>query len=288
LVSTNFVTAKYGVSEGGFNAESFSTVWTGAAALYALGILLLFGGREEILGIPRAAPLKTLILGLLTAAGMILTWAGLQVLDPAFCAFLWRFMPVLILLFGALFLGERVRIIELFPLVLMVAGGAYAAWGRWDIVGTGVILTLIAAVSGALQWVVAKLLVDRHKPDGVVFHRLASAAVFIVLWTLFTGRLDLNVPLKFWIVTLIGAMLGPVLAHVFTFRSYRYWGMSRSGMVLAAQPLFVLPMAFAFLGKTPVGKELIGGTLILVGAFGLAWMSMGGRKRTAARSDGPK
>ena len=277
LVSTNFVTAKYAVSEGGFNPEAFSSVWTAGAALYSLLILLLFGGRKEILAIPREAPVKTLALGLLTGAGMILTWAGLQVLDPSFCAFLWRFMPVLLLLFGALFLRERIRFIELLPLALMISGGIYAAAGRWEIVGTGMVLTLIAAVAGALQMLIAKLLVDRHSPNGVVFHRLGSAAVFIILWTLIVGKMDLDVPLRFWGVTLLGALLGPCLAHVMTFRSYKHWELSRSGMVLAAQPLFVLPMAYGILGRFPAGRELIGGAVILLGAFWLAGMQWKGK-----------
>ncbi|MHC5035782.1 MAG: DMT family transporter [Planctomycetota bacterium] len=271
LVSTNFVTAKYALR--GFNPETFSSVWTTAGALYAL-IILLFSGQARQLALPRTAPVLTLLLGALTGAGMILTWAGLKELDPSFAAFLWRFMPVLILLLGVVFLRERLRAIEIILLALMILGGVYGTLGRWDVVGFGVMLTLGAAFAGAWQMLIAKILTGRAHPHTLVFFRLGPGAVFIVLWTLCLGRFDFNVPLRYWAVTLLGALLGPCLAHVFTFRSYRHWELSRSSIVLAVQPLFVLPLAYVFLGQFPVGKELLGGVLILLGSLWLGWIHL--------------
>lgn len=271
LVSTNFVTAKYALR--GFNPETFSTVWTGAAALYALAWLAVTGRGREAVGIWRE-PGKTGLLGLLTGAGMVLTWSGLQRLDPSFAALLWRFMPVMILLLGVVFLRERIRGIEVVPLVLMVAGGAAGTVGRWDVVGAGVVLTLVAAVAGAGQMLLAKLLVARHSPAAVVFARLGLAAVLIAAWTVALGRADFRVAPSYWAVTLLGALLGPCVSHILQFRSYQHWELSRAGIVLAAQPLFVLPMAVLILGETPQWRELAGGALILAGAFWLGVLSL--------------
>ncbi len=271
LVSTNFVTAKYGLR--GFEPETFSAVWTTAGASYALMICLVSGGAKDVIP-PRGSLLKIGLLGPLTAAGMLLTWAGLALLDPSFSAFLHRFLPVLILLFGAVFLRERFRRVEILPLGLMIAGGAFSTLGRFELVGLGVLLTLLGCTAAAWQMLLAKLLVKPHRPETVVFFRLAGGAVVLVAWTTARGAWDVSVPLRYWLVTLLGALLGPCLSHVLTFRSYRYWELSRSGMVVAIQPLFVLPMAFVFLGQFPAGKELAGGLVILAGALWLGALQM--------------
>jgi drug/metabolite transporter (DMT)-like permease len=282
LVSTNFVTAKYALR--GFDPMTFSTVWTAAGALFAL-VFLLVSGKTSALALPRRAPWKTLLLGLLTAAGMLLTWAGLARLDPSFAAFLWRFMPALLLVFGAVFLRERITWIELLPVALMLGGGVFGALGRWEIVGAGVILTVIATFAGAGQMLLAKLLVGTHDPLGVVFYRLAPGALFIAVFTAASGGFDFDVAPRYWLVCFLGAFLGPSLSHVFQFEAYRRWDLSRAGIVLTLQPLFVLPLALAFLGAAPAPRELAGGAVILAGALWLAFLHVKRAGRSEPQGD---
>jgi drug/metabolite transporter (DMT)-like permease len=49
-----------------------------------------------------------------------------------------------------------------------------------------------------------------------------------------------------------------------------YWELSRASIVVVVQPLFVIPLAYLVFGKFPGGMELIGGMVILIGAFWLA------------------
>ena len=104
LISTNFVTAKYGLE--GFNPETFSLVWTCGAAVYAFGIALVGkSSRDQIF--PVRSMKAILVLGTATGFGMVLAWKGLATLDAAFASFLWRFFPVLTILSGVFFLKER-------------------------------------------------------------------------------------------------------------------------------------------------------------------------------------
>jgi len=48
-------------------------------------------------------------------------------------------------------------------------------------------------------------------------------------------------------------------------------------MVKTAEPLFVLAPAYMVFGNLPAGKELLGGSIILVGAFWLAWIHFIGK-----------
>ena len=109
---------------------------------------------------------------------------------------------------------------------------------------------------------------------------MGIGAVLIACWVFATGTADFAVEMRYWYVTLLGAFLGPCASFLFTFRSYRYWHLSQSTIVLTAQPLLVLPLAYAFLGTLPTTKELVGGCIILAGAFWLAFIHV---VRTANR-----
>jgi len=268
LVSTNYITAKYGLR--GFNPETFSLIWTLAASSYSLLIIMVSGKHKE-LAIPAASIRKILVLGMATGAGMILAWSGLSMLDPSFASFIWRFSPVLIIILSVLFLRERLRLVEVLAIGIMVIGGAMTTIGRWHIVGTGVVLTLIGCVAVAIQMLVVKRSVGSIHPNVLVFYRVALAAVVIALWSVLTGRLHLGISAPHLMITLLGAFLGPCASFLLTFRSYRYWELSRSSIMLTAQPLLVLPMAYLAFGKIPTGLELAGGFVILVGALFLVW-----------------
>lgn len=276
LVSTNWVTAKYGLR--GFNPETFSLVWTSAAAVYSLIIVLATGHRRQIV-LPAHVIKKVALMGLATGVGMILVWSGLAQLDPSFQAFLWRFQPVLTILLSALFLSERFTVNELVPAAAMVLGGFVGAIGRWQIVGSGMILTIFACFAFAVQMLIAKKMVAEIHPNVLVFYRVGIGALIIALWTLLTGKGNFGVAASHWLVTLLGAFLGPCVSFLLTFRSYRYWDLSRSAVVKTVEPLFVLPLSYVVLAKLPTGKELLGGCLILVGGFWFAWIHLMGRTR---------
>ncbi len=273
LVSTNYVTAKYGLM--GFNPETFSLVWTTAASIYTFCIVLITGHHRE-LKVPRSSVKHITVLGIATGAGMVLAWAGLALLDPSFASFIWRFAPVLTIVLSAVILKERLQLREMLPIVLMVAGGALSTYGKWHIVGTGVMLTLLATCMVAVQMVTVKMKVSEISPHVLVFYRVSGAAVCIAIWTILTGKLHFNVAPSFWIVTLIGAFLGPSMSFQYTFRSYTYWDLSRSSIVLTVQPLLVLPLAYLAFGRIPTGLQLLGGCIIVAGAF---WLAMIHRAR---------
>jgi transporter family protein len=270
FVSTNFVTAKYGLK--GFNPETFSLVWTSAAAIYAL-IVIFIAGHIRQLVIPASIIKKTLLMGLAAGVGMTLGWAGLSRLDPSFVTFLLRFSLVLTIVFGVLFLGERLLRKELLPIIVMILGGFISSVGRWHIVGIGMTFILLAGGAVAMQRLIAKILIsNKIHPNVIVFYRVGIGALFIAIWTFSIGKADFNVERSYWLVTLLGAFLGPCVGYLLIFRSYRYWDLSRSSVVLIIQPIFVLPLAYLFFGKLPAGKELFGGFFILAGALWLAWV----------------
>ena len=271
LLSTNFITVKYALR--GFNPETFSLVWTAAAAVYAFVIVLAAkDSRRQI--IPKGGARALLALGASTAFGMILGWKGLSELDPAFASFIWRFLPVLTILSGVILLRERLFLKEALAMGMMLVGALWSVIGRWNIVGTGVTLTLAAIFSGVLQLLIAKSQTHKLHPNVLVAYRVGIASVLIAFWVFASDAANFSVEAKYWYVTLLGAFLGPCASFLLTFRAYRYWTLSQSSLILCGQPLFTLPMAYIFLGTLPTTKEWMGGCVILLGAFWLGLIEL--------------
>lgn len=268
-LATNYVTAKHAVT--GLHPETFSFVWTTAAALYVL-LIAAATGDAKVWRLPRKTLLPILAIGVSTAISMVLVWHAVMRLDPTFASLLARSTPALSILGGVLLFADRLRPAQVAAMFVLFAGAVVASAGRWDRVefSAGTLLMLGACTLVALQQVLAKLVAHRVNTDFVAFWRLAIAAPLLGVWILATGKTNFHAPVSCWAATLIGAFLGPCLSHVLLFRSYRYWPFMYSSIVQTAQPLFVLPLALAFLGTFPTEQSLAGGAVILTGGLWLA------------------
>jgi len=284
MVSTNYVTAKYGTQ--GFHPAAFSLVWTTAAGGYAFAMVVASGRLRELALPARAVP-NVVAMGLMSGPMMLCAWHGLALLDPGFAAFLWRFSPVLIILLSAALLHEGLKGAEVFALGLMVLGGTVSAVGRWHVVGPGLVLTLIACALTAAQHLLAKTKAADVQPPVLAFYRVALGVPLIAAWAFAAGQARFAVAPRYWLVTLLGASLGPSASYVLTYRSYRHWELSRAALVRTAQPLFVLPLALVCFGKLPASRELLGGVLILGGALLIARLHLAGRPAAISGARAP-
>lgn len=281
FVSCNYVTAKYclhdptGVygHDGFQRPETFALIWMGSSSVYAF-VFVLLTGKARALILSRQALVWMVLLGLANTGAQLLMWQGLARLDPSFAAFLGRFYPVMAILLGVVLLKERIRALEWVAIGVMIAGGAVSTMSpTWQGELLGVFFMVAGSLSCALQLPIAKHRVNEIHTSVLSFYRVAVAAVAVCLWAAGTGTLDFSGgELRHWAVACFGAFLGPFLSYVFTFLAYRYWDMSRASILLTLQPLIVMPLAYAVFGKLPTGVKLLGGFIILGGAFWLAWM----------------
>lgn len=113
------------------------------------------------------------------------------------------------------------------------------------------ILMIVGACAFAVQMLIAKMMVAEIHPNILVCYRVGIGALIITFWTLLTGKADFGVEASYWLVTLLGAFIGPCASFLLTFRSYRYWDLSRSSMVKTAEPLFVLPLSYGGSWQAP-------------------------------------
>ena len=284
--ATNAVTAKYGLSrEGGFGYGTFALIWGAAAAAYALAFVIA-SGQTRRLAVPRHTFLRLAGIGLSTGLCMVFSWSGLTLLEPTFFAFVYRFAPVMTIGLSAVFLGERLSPMEFGAAALMVLGGFICKAGEWHVAWQGVALTLLGCLAAAFTGLLAKKTVADLPAAVMGFYRNLIGALVIVPYTFLSGNADFSVAPSIWAVTLTGAFLGPCLGQILLFRSYGHWQLSRSTMVRQVGPLFVLPLAYVFLRNLPTGRELVGGAVILAGAFWFLWIHF--RRMGAAERGRPR
>lgn len=274
FLSCNYITAKYGLR--GFNPESLTVVWMGAATVYAL-IWTAALRQVHRIALPTPASYWLIAMGLANAGCQLTAWQSLDRMDPSFYAFLQRFSPMMAILMGTLILHERIRRFEWLPIVTMVLGGMFSvlaptpAHAPLNWLGVG--LCLLSAFLSASQLPLAKL-AGPGIPVGVMnLYRVAVAFVAVSIWAAARGKIDFSqAGPEHWGVVILGSFLGPFVSYVCTFRSYRHWDMARSSMVMTLQPLVVVPMAFLAFGLDITRWQLLGGCVTLAGGFWLAYL----------------
>lgn len=266
LSSTNFISGKYVMSA--FNSTSFSVIWTTGATFFTFILIVLTMGWRAFI-IPRVFVPKIVIMGILSGTSMLLGWAGLTYLDPSFSAFLWRSVPIMMLFLSFVFLGEKFSLIEIFPVTIMILGGFVSAVGRWEIIGMGVILTLSSCSAVSLQLLLAKKMVNEIDPRVVAFYRVLIATFIHIIYVAFTRDVAFDVPISYWLVAILGSLIGPCLSLIAMFEAYKYWELSRVSLIQTMEPVFVLTLAWFILNRLPTIQALWGGGMILGGAL---WM----------------
>lgn len=271
LVSTNFVTAKYALRA--FTIETFSTLWTGSATVYCLVLILWREGPAGLL--PRRGTARPLlIMGGITAGSMILSWTALQILDPSFMSFIVRFQPAFMIMLGVIFLHERSTGWEYIAIGVMLAGGLYSSFGSWQAHWVGIVCAVGAAGSQAVVYLIAKIYCRSSNPSNLTLYRIGLATLILPIYMIARGKADFAVPASYYVVLFLGAFMGPFLSHIMLFKAYEHWDFGRCAVVMTAQPLVVIPLAYIFLKNLPTSQQLVGGCIILAGAFWLARVTM--------------
>ncbi len=282
LISTNYITGKFGVD--GFGPEVFGLVWMVAASCYSL-LIILATGRGSQLNLPPRTRRLVLLVGLFTGLQMYFFWSGLKLLNPPFAAFLGRSEPALTILLATIFLRERIRPKEAGAVVVMIVGGCLSTLGNWDVVGAGTVLTLLACLTMSIQFLIGKAAVGQVHPSILVFYRASIASVMLGVWAFGFGEPDFRVGTQVWAATLLGALLGPCIGYHLVFHSYRFWGVSRSAMLMTLQPLFAMPLVLLLLPEQNItGQQLAGGLTIMAGAMWLIRLHWQGRRNVASVS----
>ncbi len=267
-IATMYPLGKYAMPQMG-GAPGWALVFAVAGSVFSVFMLLVTGQIRHLL-LRRDLWGSVLAIGLLNGVGAVGFWAGLERIDPTFASTLGRMLPVLCVLGGVVFYGERISRWELLPVGLIIAGGVGAVAGRpsGEILGVG--LTLGGCVMGASQFILAKRIVHDIPVGALTAWRMIFAVPLVATWAWSTGRLDYSAAEpSHWSATLGAAFLVSYLSRTLNFHAYRHWPIAYTSIVDFSQPVFVLPLALLLLGEVPNLQGILGGVVIILGGVWL-------------------
>ena len=190
--------------------------------------------------------------------------------DPAVTSFLGNMYPVMLAMGGIVVLGERFGPVEIIGAFLALAGAFIVGYtgetelNKLFIPGTGVVL--INALLATITSLVVKVHVKKLSPELLSLNRSIWLLVFSFIMFFALGH-SFAIPLSALRNITIGAALGPSLAIITIYYSFRYMEASRSSVVQTLKGIFVLIGAYLFFGTLPQRHQLAGGLLTVVGVL---------------------
>jgi drug/metabolite transporter (DMT)-like permease len=177
--------------------------------------------------------------------------------------------PLMIVVVGALFMGETVRLYRWSAVVVGFVGVLVIAWPQLTLISTGVDsqaalgigAALAACVCAAIAMLLVRQLVQRERSSTIVIYFLISSTIIAAL-TLPFGWVT---PTPLQAAYLIGAGICGGIAQIFLTEGYRHAEMSVVAPFEYTSLIFSVLIGYAFFGDVPTWFMLIGG-LIVVGS----------------------
>ena len=188
--------------------------------------------------------------------------------DPSVTSFLGNMYPVLLTVFGIIFLKERFSLLEgigagialLGAFVISYQGGTSIK--NLFIPGTTVVF--INAFFAATASIVVKKNVKTMSPETLNMNRSFWLLMFSIIMLIINDN-SLIIPLSALKNIAIGATFGPFLAILLVYYSFRYIEASRSSIVQALKGIFVLLGAWLYFHTLPLPHQIAGGILTVIG-----------------------
>ena len=205
--------------------------------------------------------------GITGTLAMAFMFAGLALLPLPEVTALGYTSSLLIVIFAALFLGEKVGVFRISAVcaglvgVLIILAPKLSVFGGAPVETSqviGAIVVLIGATCAAIAQITIRRLVQTEHPAAIAFYFSVTATVLSALtfpfgWVLPTG----------WLLTqlVLAGVLGGV-AQIFLTLSYRYADASVVAPFDYASMLFALGIGYFIFDEAPTGPMLIGAGMI--------------------------
>jgi drug/metabolite transporter (DMT)-like permease len=253
--------------------------------LFAAGyftVWLVVSGQRALFRIPLRAAGKLLLIAALESVSVLALFTAVRLMDPTLASFFNNAQTIFIILLSAVFLKERFNRTESLGTAVALAGVLLISYRSAEPVLLGMTLTLLSAGCFSCTVVLVKKNLADLPPLTVALYRAAALMAVFNLYTLAGPGYDPVAP-GLLAYTAAGALFGPFLNILFYFYSLKYFDASKTSLIRASQPLFVLINAALFLQSVPQPRELAGGLVIIFGLYILVL----GHERSLAASPRP-
>ena len=222
--------------------------------------------------------------GLFGTTAMILTFAGLGLLPLPEVTAIGYATPMFTVVFAALLLGERIRLVRIGAVALGLVGVLIVLAPRLtvgqDAVSTaatlGAVMVLIAAILRALVQIHVRRLVQTDHTAAIAFYfSVTASTIGLLTWPLgaITGIQALAwamPPLWAFALLVLSGLVGGV-AQIMVTASYRYGGASMLAPFDYASMIFATLIGYVAFSEIPTLSTLIGASLVIAGGVLIIW-----------------
>lgn len=222
--------------------------------------------------------------GLFGTTAMGLTFAGLGHLPLPEVTAIGYATPMFAVLFAAIFLGERIRIVRISAVALGLFGVMIVIAPRLtvgtDAISTGAtlgaIMVLIASILRAMVQIHVRRLVQTDTTAAIVFYFSLTASGLALLtlpigWVTGMKALVWTQPALWVIGLLIFAGLVGGVAQIMVTAAYRFGGASMLAPFDYASMIFASLIGYVAFGEVPTGPIIIGASLVIAGGVLIIW-----------------
>lgn len=183
--------------------------------------------------------------------------------------------PLLVVIFAAVLLGEKVRVVRLTAVGIGLVGVLIVLWPRLSVSEglagnaalVGVALTLASAALRALAQVHVRRMVASETPSSIVFWFSATAAAL----SLVTAPFGWVVPDPGVAAMLIGAGLIGGAAQIILTSAYRHSEAALLAPLEYTSILFALLIGYVVFSETPTGAMLLGSAVVILSGVLIIW-----------------
>ncbi len=192
------------------------------------------------------------------------------IFDPAVTSFLGNMYPVMVTMGGVFILKEKFGWIETVGVSLALVGAFIISYSGGTslktlfIEGTGWVF--INAIFATIATLVVKVHVKKLSPELLGLNRTVWLLVFSVIM-FFVYKQSIIIPVSAIKNIAIGAVLGPFLAILTIYYSFKYIEASRSSIVQSLKGIFVLAGAYFVFKSFPQPHQFIGGMITVLGVL---------------------
>lgn len=198
----------------------------------------------------------------------LLFFKGLTLTLAAKAGFIHKTLFIYVGVLAIWFLKEKVNKGLAFGSIMLLVGSVLFFKIRPQALGQGDLLIFLAAIFWAVEIVVSKKLLKNISARIVVFGRMFFGSVFIMLFLIFTGQIQLIGQITFaqagWILLTSLFLLGYVLTF---YTGLTYIRASTAAAILTLGSPITTLLTVVFLQKSLVWQEIFGLSFVVLGLY---------------------
>jgi len=206
-----------------------------------------------------------LIVGFMIASSVTINYSAVEFIDPGTASMLTETGVIWGLMFGVLWLHEKLNKIQVWGSILAIIGVFTISYQPGNFFQIGSLLIVASAFMYALHAAIVKRYSENLDLFNFLFIRTAAIAFFAFLFA--SVRTELTwPPASSWPFLLLSGTVDVVIGRVLYYILLRRMKLSVLTIILTLSPVVAILWAFVIFRMFPSPQEFIGGVLVLAGA----------------------